>query len=104
LIQSSEGLIFIDWESVILAPPEREMVGFITQRLATFVETYISKSGVPFSPNVSLLRFYAFQAQLRNLTHWMMNILYLNKEEEQQENDLEMIQFHCLYRWQGIEE
>jgi spectinomycin phosphotransferase len=104
IIQSSGGLCFIDWESVMLAPPEREMIGFIKQHLPDFVATYNSMLGAPFAPNVSLLRYYAFQAQLKNLTQWMMNILFQNEEEEQQKNDLEMIQFHCINRWQEIEE
>ncbi|WP_308635808.1 phosphotransferase family protein [Paenibacillus silvisoli] len=103
MIQSSEGLIFIDWESVTWAPPEREMVGYLTQHLDRFVAAYNVASGRTFSPNIDLLRFYAFQAQLRNLTQWMMNILYRNREDAQQQNDLEMIQFHCLDRWDGIE-
>lgn len=103
IIQTSEGLYFIDWETAMLAPPEREMICFVTQRPADFIDAYSQELGRKFTPNVDLLRFYCFQSQLRNLTNWMMNILYRYTDETQIKNDLEMINFHCLNRWECLE-
>ena len=104
LIQSNTGIRIIDWESVIFAPMEREMAGYVTQRPVDFIDAYSEELGRKIKPNTDLLRFYSFQAQLHNLTYWMRNILFHKLDETQQENDLDMIENHCLNKWESIEE
>ena len=50
------------------------------------------------------LAFHAYRQQLCNLAHWLHQLLHERLDEEQRANDLEMISFHCLDRWEGIEQ
>ncbi|MCR2821229.1 phosphotransferase [Lederbergia panacisoli] len=104
LIESSSGLIIIDWESVILAPMERELAGYITQMPITFIKAYEDEIGSNIEPNIDLLRFFSFRAQLHNLYCWLRNLLVYQLNEEQRLNDIDMIKNHCLNRWDGLEE
>ncbi|MBS4200836.1 aminoglycoside phosphotransferase family protein [Bacillus sp. FJAT-49732] len=104
LIQSPAGLRVIDWESVILAPMERELVGYITQMPFVFIKAYEEEFGTRIIPNIDLLRFFSYRTQLHNLYSWLKNILIYQLDEDQQMNDIEMIKYHCLNRWDGIEE
>ena len=103
IIRHSNKLYFIDWESAMIAPPEYDLVGYIDKEFDIFFSSYEKHYGQTVSINLDLLRFYSYRHQLRNLTNWIMNILYRNKAEEQNENDLEMILNHCMNRWDSIE-
>ncbi|MCJ8007783.1 phosphotransferase [Lederbergia wuyishanensis] len=104
LIQSPSGLRVIDWESVILAPMERELANYITQMPITFIQAYEEKMESRVNPNIDLLRFFSYRTQLHNLYSWLKNLLVHQLDEEQQFNDIDMIKNHCLNRWDGIEE
>ncbi|WP_407868461.1 phosphotransferase [Paenibacillus sp. P36] len=103
LIHCESGLYFIDWESAVIAPPEFDLVGYIGEEFGVFFSTYEKHTGKTVTINPDLLRFYAYRHHLRNLTTWLMNILYRNTEEAQNENDLAMILYHCMNRWDSIE-
>ncbi|MBS4218750.1 phosphotransferase [Bacillus sp. FJAT-49711] len=104
LIQSSSGLRIIDWESVILAPMERELAGYINQKPFVFIKAYEEKIGFNIKLDVNLLRFFSYRAQLHNLYSWLRNLLVYQLDEEQQLNDIDMIKNHCLNRWDELEE
>lgn len=53
--------------------------------------------------NTSLLAYYAYRAQLRNLATWVHSILHELLNEVQRENNIEMIEFHCLNRLERVE-
>ncbi|WP_338787200.1 phosphotransferase [Metabacillus sp. FJAT-53654] len=103
IIRNSNGLYFIDWESALVAPPEFDLVGYIDKEFDVFFSSYKKYYGQDVTINFDLLRFYSYRHHLRNLTNWIMNILYRNTLEEQNENDLEMIVYHCMNRWDRIE-
>ncbi|MBW7457036.1 phosphotransferase family protein [Paenibacillus sepulcri] len=103
LIRHDNGLYFLDWESAILAPPELDLIGYIGEEFDVFLAAYEQHLGQPVTVNLDLLRFYSYRHHLRNLANWLMNILYRNTEEAQNENDLEMIVHHCMDRWDRIE-
>ncbi|TVY02434.1 phosphotransferase [Paenibacillus cremeus] len=103
LIRHENKLYFIDWESAILAPPEFDLVGYIGQEFEVFLTAYEEHLGHSVEVDLDLLRFYSYRHHLRNLTNWLMNILYRNTEQAQNENDLEMILYHCINRWDSIE-
>jgi spectinomycin phosphotransferase len=104
LIRNENGLYFLDWESAIIAPPEFDLVGYIGEGFNVFFSSYEKHIGQSVILNLNLLRFYSYRHHLRNLTNWLMNILFRNIEEAQNENDLEMIIHHCMNRWDGIEQ
>ncbi len=103
LIRNGGELFFIDWEAAVFAPPERDLFYYIGKEFAVFFPHYEREFGEPVSINTDLLRFYAYRRHLSILTNWLMNILYRNKDDEQNENDLEMIVHHCMNRWDSIE-
>ncbi|QHW33839.1 aminoglycoside phosphotransferase family protein [Paenibacillus rhizovicinus] len=103
LILHDNELHVLDWESAMLAPPELDLVGYIGKEFEVFWSAYEQHIGQPVTLNPDLLRFYAYRHHLRNLTNWIMNILYRNTEETQNENDLDMIMNHCMNRWESIE-
>jgi hypothetical protein len=117
------SLIFLDWESACLAPPERDAYGYVGLTFQAFAAGYRASmplSGVgsnvraeedheqeardaPFTWNADLLAVYAYRKQLRNLAQWLHNLLHEQLDDEQRENDLLMIDEHCLSRWAGLE-
>ncbi|MEK3889110.1 phosphotransferase [Bacillus sp. FSL K6-3431] len=104
LICHENELYVIDWESAIMAPPEYDLFNFIGKSFEIFFAAYQKQMGETVTLNANLLRFYSYRHHLRNLTNWLMNILYRNTEEAQNENDLDMILNHCMNRWDSIEE
>lgn len=104
LIHTNNQYIMIDWESVIFAPFEREFAAYITQKPFVFFEAYTEAIGKQIVPNIDLLRYYCFISQLGNLHHWIDNIASPLLSERQKIHDLDLIENHCLNRWQGIEE
>ncbi|MFY0758925.1 phosphotransferase [Metabacillus dongyingensis] len=103
LIRHKTNLFFIDWESTIIAPPEFDLFGFLGEGFDVFLSSYKKNMGQTVTLNIDLFRYYSYCHHLRNLTNWLMNILYRNTEETQNENDLEMILHHCLNRLDSIE-
>ncbi|SFS63903.1 phosphotransferase [Paenibacillus sp. BC26] len=103
LIRHGNLLYVIDWESAIMAPIEFDMIGYIGEEFDVFFSAYEKHVGKSVAINPDLLRFYSYRHHLRNLTNWLMNILYRNTEDAQNENDLEMILYHCMNRWDHIE-
>lgn len=103
IIRQGQKLHFIDWESVIVAPPENNFFGYIGDGFEVFYKAYVGQLNQPIKINLDLLRFYSYRTYLRNLTNWLMNILYGNNSEAQDENDLDMITNHCLNRFDPIE-
>ncbi|WP_274653589.1 phosphotransferase [Paenibacillus humicola] len=104
LISAPDGeLYFIDWEAMIYAPRERDLFPFLGETFTAFIASYRKRLGRPVSLQAGLLRFYIYRHHLSNLTNWIANILHRNTNAEQTVNDLEMIEHHCLDRWQSAE-
>ncbi|HLU22030.1 MAG TPA: aminoglycoside phosphotransferase family protein [Bacillaceae bacterium] len=103
LIQRGDTMYVIDWESAQLAPPEFDLFTYIGDGFETLLSSYQEGWNKPINLNIGLLKFYAYRQHLRNLTNWLMNILFRNKDEMQNLNDIEMIQFHCLNRLDSVE-
>ncbi|UVI29761.1 aminoglycoside phosphotransferase family protein [Paenibacillus spongiae] len=103
LIYAENELYLLDWESAQLAPRELDMIGYIGEEFEAFYSAYVRQLSRSVTVDFDVIRFYCYRNQLRNLTNWLMNILYRNLVTEQRENDLEMILYHCMNRWEGIE-
>ncbi|RAP75816.1 phosphotransferase family protein [Paenibacillus montanisoli] len=103
LIRHQNKLYVIDWESSVIAPPEYDLAGYIGEAFEVFFSAYEEQMGSSMTINPDLLRFYSYRHHLRNLTNWLMNILFRNTEQAQNENDLDMIVHHCMNRWDHIE-
>ena len=103
IIYHNNQLFFLDWESVILAPPKYNLFGYIGSSFDIFISSYNKQLDRKIQINLDLIRFYSYRAHLRNLSNWIMNILIRNKDESQSINDLDMIRNHCLNRFDQIE-
>ncbi|AZN41149.1 phosphotransferase [Paenibacillus albus] len=104
LIRGENGkLNLIDWESVLLAPIEFDLRGYIGDEFVIYLSAYEKELGCEVQINTDVLRFYCYQHHLRNLTNWLLNLLVSNMNPEQRANDLEMILYHCMNRWDSIE-
>lgn len=103
LIYQNNQLFLVDWESVIIAPREYNLYSFIGPGFDIFISSYIRQLNQKIKIDVNLIRFYSYRAHLRNLTNWLMNILFRNTDEAQSINDIDMIENHCLDRLDQIE-
>lgn len=94
-------LVFLDWEAAVVAPPERDAfiyMGYIGADFAAFERGYNSVRQEPTHWHAAWLAYYAYRMQLRNLAHWLHNLLHEPLDEAQRENDVTMIEQHCLDR------
>lgn len=107
IIQSPTGHItLLDWESAVMAPPERDAfiyMGFIGPDFAAFDAGYRKVHKEPIHWHADLLAYYGYRLQLRNLAHWLHNLLHEPFDEAQRENDVTMIEHHCLDRLESVE-
>ncbi|SEO98296.1 aminoglycoside phosphotransferase family protein [Paenibacillus sp. OV219] len=104
LIRCENGsLALIDWESVMIAPIEFDLRGYIGEEFGIYLSAYEKELGREVLINTDVLRFYCYQHHLRNLTNWLLNLLVRDINPEQRANDLEMILYHCMNRWDSIE-
>lgn len=102
--QVNRRIVFLDWEGAIIAPIERDLFSYIGSEYTIFRRAYEQERQIALSLNPDLVAFYAYRHQLAILGQWLHNILNENFGDEQKENDLDMIGFHCLDRWGSIEE
>ncbi|WP_274361927.1 phosphotransferase [Paenibacillus thermotolerans] len=103
MIRQQSELYVLDWESAQLAPREFDMAGYIGESFNAFYSAYERELGRSPAVDPDILRFYCYRNHLRNLTNWLMNIIFRNLDQAQKENDLDMILHHCMNRWDGIE-
>ncbi|REE69674.1 phosphotransferase family enzyme [Paenibacillus taihuensis] len=96
-------LNLIDWESVLIAPIEFDLMGYIGEEFGTYLSAYEQELRHAIHINTDVLRFYCYRHHLRNLTNWLQNLLVRSMSPEQRANDLDMILHHCMDRWDSIE-
>ncbi|QBD74643.1 aminoglycoside phosphotransferase family protein [Ktedonosporobacter rubrisoli] len=103
ILSPSGQLTLLDWESAVIAPPERDAFMYMGSDFAAFNTGYRTIHQKPTHWHTSWLAYYAYRIQLRNLAHWLHNILHEPLDEVQRGNDITMIEYHCLDRWEGVE-
>lgn len=107
MILSPTGqLTLFDWEAAVMAPPERDAyiyMGYIGPDFAAFNAGYRMVRGEAVKWHPALMAYYAYRLQLRNLAHWLHNLLHEPLDEVQRQNDITMIEHHCLDRLERVE-
>jgi spectinomycin phosphotransferase len=108
MIMSPSGqLTFLDWESAVMAPPERDAfmyMGYIGgPDFTAFDIGYRMIRKEPMRWHADWLAYYAYRLQLKNLAQWMHNLLHESLNEVQRDNDVTMIEHHCPDRWESVE-
>ncbi|HEX6110059.1 MAG TPA: aminoglycoside phosphotransferase family protein [Ktedonobacteraceae bacterium] len=108
MIMSPSGqLTLLDWESAVMAPPERDAFKYIGYTdgpdFTAFDIGYRMIRKEPMRWHADWLAYYAYRLQLKNLEQWMHNLLHESLNEVQRDNDVTMIEHHCLDRWESVE-
>ncbi len=106
ILSPSGQLTLLDWESAVIAPPERDAflyMGFIGPDFTAFDAGYRMIHKKPMQWHVAWLAYYAYRLQLRNLAQWLHNLLREPFDEVQRHNDVMMIEHHCLDRLERVE-
>ncbi len=106
ILSPSGQLILLDWESAVIAPPERDAfgyMGFLGPDFTVFDAGYRTIHKEPLHWHVNWLAHYAYRLQLRNLAQWLHNLLHEPLDEVQRDNDVAMIEYHCLDRLERVE-
>jgi len=106
ILSPSGRLILLDWESAVMAPPERDAfmyLGYLGTEFTAFDAGYRMIHQEPMHWHAEWLAYYAYRRQLRNLAHWLHNLLHEPLDEVQRDNDVTMIEYHCLDRLESVE-
>jgi spectinomycin phosphotransferase len=106
ILSPSRQLTLLDWESAVMAPPERDAfiyVGFLGEDFTAFDAGYRTIHKEPIHWHAEWLAYYAYRLQLRNLAHWLHKLLHESLDEVQRDNDVTMIEYHCLDRLESVE-
>ncbi len=106
ILSPSGQLTLLDWESAVIAPPERDAflyMGFIGPDFTAFDAGYRTIHKEPLSWHADWLAYYTYRLQLRNLAQWLHNLLHEPLDEVQRDNDVTMIEDHCLDRLESVE-
>lgn len=106
ILSPSGQLTLLDWESAVIAPPERDAflyMGHLGPDFAAFDTGYRMIHQEPMQWHTYWLVYYAYHIQLRNLAHWLHNLLHEPLDAIQRDNDVTMIEYHCLDRLESVE-
>ncbi len=104
MLDGHNNLYIIDWESAMIAPREADLRHYMFEDFDYFMEKYVEEFEEPIKLDSDILGFYVYRSHLANLTNWLSRMLYNNQSQEQNESDLECITFHCMDRWDMVEE
>jgi aminoglycoside phosphotransferase (APT) family kinase protein len=99
-------LTLLDWESAVMAPPERDAfiyLGYLGAEFTAFNAGYRMIRSEPMQWHADWLVYYTYRRHLRNLAHWLHNLLHEPLDEAQRDNDVTMIEEHCLDRFEAVE-
>ncbi len=106
ILSASGQLTLLDWEAAVMAPPERDVfiyMGDLEPNLTAFDAGYRMIHKEPMRWHAEWLAYYGYRRQLRNLAHWLYNLLHEPLDEAQRDNDVSMIEYHCLDRLESVE-
>lgn len=91
IIIHQNEVFFIDWESAVIAPPERDLSNYCGYGFEIFLKQYEAHIEKKVILHSDLLRFYLYRRRLTHLKHLIMNILFRNTTEAENKIDLDMI-------------
>ncbi len=102
ILAPDNTLTLLDWESSVIAPRERDAFDYINN-FAAFDAGYRLVHQEPIRWHADWLAFYAYRRNLRNLAYWLHNLLHMPLNEIQRAHYIDMLGFHCLERFEGVE-
>jgi spectinomycin phosphotransferase len=97
-------LHFIDWESAMIAPREADLRHYLFEDFDFFMQKYREASRDTVRLDRDILGFYVYRSHLANLANWIARMLHNNQSLEQNASDYECVMFHCMERWDSVDE
>jgi spectinomycin phosphotransferase len=95
LIDASGQIQILDWDWMILAPPEHDLALHAGPGFASFLELYWEAGGLrPLC--LAQFVFYLKRRYLADLTDWLLRLLEENQDPIQDENDLYGLERYAL--------
>lgn len=103
LLVDPDGQVYVlDWDELILAPPEHDLHEYRGPGFSAFLEMYFRAGGIR-ALDAHQFRFYLLRRYLADLTDWMIRIEEENSDPAQDANDLKGIKTYCLARLEQFE-
>lgn len=95
LAQSPKNLYLIDWDDILLSPPERDI--WFTQHNTDFLEGY--HSVIPdYNVNIELAHFFTYKRYFEDIMEYFTEIFGNYSVEHRQEN-LDKLKQDCFEGW-----
>jgi spectinomycin phosphotransferase len=99
---TEDSVAVLDWDDLILAPPEHDLQEYRGAGFARFLRAYRAAGGSgPADP--LQLRFYLLRRYLADLTDWLLRIMEENTLDSQDAADLAGVEGYCLPSLDGFE-
>jgi thiamine kinase-like enzyme len=91
IINKTNEIFIIDWESSEYAPPEKDIIFFLEENSINFFNEY--KLSNRNSLNKSVVNFFILRRHLDDVTDWLFRILFESYDRHQKNHDME-----CLHQ------
>lgn len=91
IISPDDNVYLIDWDTPIMAPPERDL--FHLRQWATAVESYKSVMGTTELDN-RVLHYYQLEWDIQEIVDYGSRMLYFEQSDSQNEHDWSELQDH----------
>jgi len=95
-------LILVDWEGIMLAPAEHDLVLFAGEGFATLLAEYYRAAAKP-RLHPELFAYYCHRRNLEDITGFMVSVLTENTTAEQDRLLLDLLTSDCLSSWPFLE-
>jgi spectinomycin phosphotransferase len=102
LVGDGAGRVWlVDWDGAVLAPRERDLVGFTGRGFAVFLAGYQRAAGRGVEVDADLLAFFLLRRNLDDLVDWLGSVLAQDRPVAQRRADLDGVRW-CLSRWAAL--
>jgi spectinomycin phosphotransferase len=103
ILRTPQGKLFIvDWEGVMLAPAEHDLIIFAGEGFPTLLAEYI-RAAVELCLHPELFAYYFHRRNLEDITDFIISILHENTTAEQDRFELDLLDSDCLSGWPFLE-
>ncbi len=92
ILDLENRLHLIDWDSVCLGPPEKDLVAFTGERFEVVLERYLTESEEKASLYADIFGFYIYEWTINEIRDYGTKILFRHNNAKQNEYDWESLQ------------
>jgi Ser/Thr protein kinase RdoA (MazF antagonist) len=103
ILRTPQGKLFIvDWEGVMLAPAEHDLMIFAGEGFASLLVEYLRAAGNP-RLHPEIFAYYFHRRNLEDIAGFMVSILHENTTAEEDRFDLDLLNSDSLSSWPFLE-